>query len=376
MGCNCGTAQEGARGRDGGGGANKGFYSWWKASAFGSTASIPRTLSVPTTTSRPSPAVNTPCSSLAPASPHCRDRPHSSWALTRACQSWQTAHRCEKRSTPMQAHRADANQAPRHPPPPPHCRRSATGSPSLLPASQVQAPLSPAVAELIQQLGLQPHPEGGYYKETFRDERQTEGGRAASTAILYLLPAGAKSKLHRIDASECWHAYLGGWWVCGCRHGRCMHGRQWAVHAWAAMGGSGRVPPFTVCRPSAGSPNRTQCACTSCAAAGGAITVVELDASAPDGVRTTSVGRDLAAGQRLQHVVPPGTWFGAAPAEGTEWALVGCTVAPGGVRCAALCCAGPVQLLHPARAACCVGMCASAVSPACPSCQRRPLAGT
>lgn len=61
----------------------------------------------------------------------------------------------------------------------------------------------------MQQLQLEPHPEGGFYRETFRDERAVEGGRSASTAILYLLPAGAKSKLHRLDAAECWHAYLG-----------------------------------------------------------------------------------------------------------------------------------------------------------------------
>lgn len=86
--------------------------------------------------------------------------------------------------------------------------------PSSFPALQVQAQptLSPDVAELIQQLELQPHPEGGFYKETFRDERHIDGGRAASTAILYLLPKGAKSKMHRIDASECWHAYLGECW--------------------------------------------------------------------------------------------------------------------------------------------------------------------
>lgn len=55
---------------------------------------------------------------------------------------------------------------------------------------------------------------------------------------------------------------------------------------------------------------------------------MELD-PATQGAKTTSLGRDLAAGQRLQHVVPPRVWFGAAPADGTEWALVGCTVAPG-----------------------------------------------
>lgn len=129
----------------------------------------------------------------------------------------------------------------------------------------------PSAAELVQILGLQPHPEGGFYKETFRDDAAAASGsgRAASTAILYLLPAGAKSKLHRLDASECWHAYMGG-----------------------------------------------------------PITIVELDPST-SGARTTVLGHDLAAGQVLQHVVPAGVWFGAAPCDGTEWALVGCTVAPG-----------------------------------------------
>jgi predicted cupin superfamily sugar epimerase len=70
--------------------------------------------------------------------------------------------------------------------------------------------LPPEVATLVDQLGLSPHPEGGFYKETFRDARAVADGRAASTAILYLLPRGAKSKLHRLDASECWHSYLGG----------------------------------------------------------------------------------------------------------------------------------------------------------------------
>ncbi|GBF97956.1 hypothetical protein Rsub_10629 [Raphidocelis subcapitata] len=71
----------------------------------------------------------------------------------------------------------------------------------------------PSAAALVSRLGLSPHPEGGFYKETFRDAARTAdgsaGGRAASTAILYLLPAGAKSRLHRLDASEAWHAYMG-----------------------------------------------------------------------------------------------------------------------------------------------------------------------
>jgi predicted cupin superfamily sugar epimerase len=54
---------------------------------------------------------------------------------------------------------------------------------------------------------------------------------------------------------------------------------------------------------------------------------VELQPGGPP--KATVLGTDLAAGQVPQHVVPPGTWFGAAPCDGTEWALVGCTVAPG-----------------------------------------------
>lgn len=140
-------------------------------------------------------------------------------------------------------------------------------------AAPAQAPAAEAAQRLVQQLGLQPHPEGGFYRETFRDAAPAggggAGGRAASTAILYLLPAGAKSSLHRLDASECWHAYMGG-----------------------------------------------------------PLTIVELDPAA-GGARTTVLGHDLGAGQVLQHVVSPGVWFGAAPCDGTEWALVGCTVAPG-----------------------------------------------
>lgn len=77
---------------------------------------------------------------------------------------------------------------------------------------------------------------------------------------------------------------------------------------------------------------------------GGSITIVEL--GGPSGCKTTSLGSDLAAGQALQHVVPPGTWFGAAPAEGTRWALVGCTVAPGERAGRPTALAPPAFLLH------------------------------
>ena len=66
----------------------------------------------------------------------------------------------------------------------------------------------PTAADIIRQLNLKPHPEGGHYRETFRDSR-TIAGRAASTAILYLLARGQRSHWHRIDAVEIWHYYAG-----------------------------------------------------------------------------------------------------------------------------------------------------------------------
>ncbi len=67
-------------------------------------------------------------------------------------------------------------------------------------------------AELIRLLDLQPHPEGGHYRETFRSAlRQPgpRGERAASTAIWFLLEAGQVSRWHRVLADECWHWYEG-----------------------------------------------------------------------------------------------------------------------------------------------------------------------
>jgi predicted cupin superfamily sugar epimerase len=62
---------------------------------------------------------------------------------------------------------------------------------------------------LIDLLGLIPHKEGGHYRETFRDNRRVEGGRAASTHIYYLLGVGEVSEWHKIDAVEVWHHYAG-----------------------------------------------------------------------------------------------------------------------------------------------------------------------
>jgi uncharacterized protein len=63
-------------------------------------------------------------------------------------------------------------------------------------------------AEVIRLLDLQPHPEGGYFRETFRDARQSDG-RSASTAIYFLLARGERSHWHRVDAVEVWHYYAG-----------------------------------------------------------------------------------------------------------------------------------------------------------------------
>ncbi len=135
--------------------------------------------------------------------------------------------------------------------------------------------------EIVQALALAPHPEGGFYRETYRAPltlphpsiASTHGGdRSACTAIYFLVPRGSFSALHRIASDEVWHFY-----------------------------------------------------------AGAPLEIVEI---APDGVlRGTTLGDDLVHGERPQHVVPRGAWFGSRVREGSDargnFALVGCTVAPG-----------------------------------------------
>jgi uncharacterized protein len=118
--------------------------------------------------------------------------------------------------------------------------------------------------EVVRLLGLAPHPEGGFYRETFRAVAP-DGGRGSSTAIYYLLRRGEISAWHRVDADEVWHHY-------------------------------------------AGAP-------------------LELLLS-PDGRRRSArmLGSDLAAGERPQAVVPAGAWQSARSLG--DWTLVGCTVAP------------------------------------------------
>lgn len=120
--------------------------------------------------------------------------------------------------------------------------------------------------EIVRLLDLAPHPEGGWFRETFRDAAPA-GGRAHSTAIYYLLEAGDVSHWHRVtDAVEVWHWYAGG--------------------------------PL-------------------------ALTL------SPDGhdAEAFRLGPELATGQRPQVMVPANCWQTAESLG--AWTLCGCTVAPG-----------------------------------------------
>ena len=68
--------------------------------------------------------------------------------------------------------------------------------------------MAPTAEEIIDMLALAPHPEGGHYCETWREENAA-GARAAGSAIYYLLCAGERSHWHRVDAAEIWHYYAG-----------------------------------------------------------------------------------------------------------------------------------------------------------------------
>jgi len=74
----------------------------------------------------------------------------------------------------------------------------------------VGTPSDPAARadELIERLGLAPHPEGGWFRETWRDP-DVDGRRGSGTAIYFLLRAGERSHWHRVDAAEVWHHYAG-----------------------------------------------------------------------------------------------------------------------------------------------------------------------
>jgi predicted cupin superfamily sugar epimerase len=135
----------------------------------------------------------------------------------------------------------------------------------------------PSADELVQLLNLQPHPkEGGFFRETYRASENLAAEaldpcygavRSMSTAIYYLLTPTTFSALHRLQSDEVFHFYLG-------------------------------------------SPVR----------------MLHLG---PNGGRTMVLGQDVAGGQHLQVVVPRGIWQGSVLEPGGEFALLGCTVAPG-----------------------------------------------
>ncbi len=118
--------------------------------------------------------------------------------------------------------------------------------------------------EIIQNLDLAPHPEGGFFRETWR---AAGPGRAAGTAIYYLLRGQDRHRWHSVDSAEIWHFYAG------------------------------------------------------------APLILSLAATKAGPVADHALGLDLAAGARPQVIVPPGHWQ-VARSTG-DWTLVGCTVSPG-----------------------------------------------
>ena len=126
---------------------------------------------------------------------------------------------------------------------------------------------APSAADVIRILDLKPHPEGGHFREAFRDPQTVAGGRSFSTAIYYLLARGERSHWHRVDAAEIWHWYAG------------------------------------------------------------APLVLEIAANERGSVERITLGADLLNGERPQSIVPAHAWQ-AAQSLG-DWSLVGCTVAPG-----------------------------------------------
>lgn len=123
-----------------------------------------------------------------------------------------------------------------------------------------------SAGEVVRLLELQPHPEGGHYRGTFRDPATDAAGRSRSTAIYFLLGLDEVSAWHRVDAVEVWHFYAG------------------------------------------------------------APLALTLSADGHD-AQAHRLGLNVAAGEAPQVVVPAGSWQ-AAESLGA-WTLVGCTVAPG-----------------------------------------------
>lgn len=132
--------------------------------------------------------------------------------------------------------------------------------------------MNPGASYWIQNLHLLPHPEGGYFREIYRDEAtfhplEFSGLRSYSTAIYYLLQQGAFSRFHRIKSDEVWHHYAGE----GVRIHLLENGQY----------------------------------------------------------RMLQLGKNIEKGELPVVWVPKGIWFAAEPAEGCDFSLMGCTVSPG-----------------------------------------------
>lgn len=96
-------------------------------------------------------------------------------------------------------------------------------------------------ATIVVALDLRPHPEGGWYRETWRDE-PADGGRGSGSAIYYLLPGGASSAWHRVDATEVWHHYTGA----PLELEVSLDGRLVTIHRLGAELGAGEWPQAAV----------------------------------------------------------------------------------------------------------------------------------
>ena len=95
--------------------------------------------------------------------------------------------------------------------------------------------------EVIAHLGLKPHPEGGWFRETFRDETGPHG-RAHSTAILFLLKAGEVSRWHRVAAAELWHWHGGAPLLLEIKHDGTRHEHRLGANLLAGEHPQGLVP--------------------------------------------------------------------------------------------------------------------------------------
>ena len=138
-------------------------------------------------------------------------------------------------------------------------------------------------AEIVRTLGMQPHPEGGWYVEIHRSAVVDGAARAAMTSIYYLLERGQRSHWHRVDADE-----------------------LWAWHAGAPME-LAIAPPQDAAARSAG--------------------VAPTPDSGGERISIHRLGMDLGRGERPQAVVPAHAWQSAQPLG--DWSLIGCVVAPG-----------------------------------------------